>query len=279
MENLLSKYRPSTLREVLGQPNVTRALKLFIKAPYSTAMLFHGESGVGKTAAAYALARDLGVCIEDEELGGLHEIASGEQTGDMVRAKLSDLRFRALSGSGWRVLIVNEADRMSTSAETIYLDGLEHLPAMSVVIFTTNSPERLSKRLRDRCEVYAFESDPRRLAPALKQLGQRVWKGEVGKGKPPDMPNLGMQTCDDLYGGHASFRLALQQLGRVIREVQLGSAKNVRKVQKQLAKDLLVRDQHMTVECDHCGHEQDVAGGHDSQVCEECGKTFELEWE
>ena len=49
------------------------------------------------------------------------------------------LSFRPMLGSGWKVLVCNEADRMTTSAETIWLDALEGLPPKSVIVFTTNA--------------------------------------------------------------------------------------------------------------------------------------------
>src|SRR5262249_43412170 len=157
---------------------VTRALKLFAQEPYACPMLFHGESGVGKTSAALALAAELGCAVDEEELGGLHEIASGEQTGATVKEKFAQLRLYPLFGSGWRCLIVNEADSRSEGAENIWLDALEHLPAKSVVIFTTNAVNRISRRLRDRCEVYHFTSDTSLLKLHIQQLAQQVWETE-----------------------------------------------------------------------------------------------------
>jgi len=276
---LLQKYHPKKLTDVLGQSAVVQSLKMFVKAPYSCAMLFWGESGVGKTCTAHALARDLGVAVDAEELGGLHEIASGEMTGEAVRSKMNALRLSTLWGSHWRVLIANEADRMTAGAETIFLDALEHLPSKVVVVFTTNEPERLSKRLRDRCEVYGFVSDPDQLAPALQAFAKRVWRGEGRKGAPPDLKTLGMPTLGSLDTMHASFRLAAQQIARHLREAVHGNG-NHRRVQNQLAKDLLITRQAFEVTCDACGHTQDLAkGGADSFQCRKCNHTNLLEWE
>jgi replication-associated recombination protein RarA len=218
--NLVTRYRPQTLAEVLGQPDVVAALRAFVASPYPAALLFHGESGCGKTSAAYALARDLGCAVEEKELGGLCEIPSGSQSADQVREILHLLRFCPLMGSGWRVLIVNECDRMSLPAETIWLDGLEHLPPKTVIVFTTNDLGRLSKRFRDRCEVYTFESATDKIGPWIQALARRVWQREVGQGECPALDSLGMPTLADADAMHASFRLALQQLQRHIRQAK-----------------------------------------------------------
>jgi DNA polymerase III gamma/tau subunit len=77
MDQLLKKYAPRTLDEVLGQPRVVAALQQFVAAPYPAAFLFFGESGVGKSATAAALA---------VELGGPSRRASWAATGACPRA-------------------------------------------------------------------------------------------------------------------------------------------------------------------------------------------------
>lgn len=62
---------------------------------------------------------------------------------------------------------------------------MEHLPPMTVVIFTANEPARLSQR--------------------------------EGKGPPPDLDGIGLPTLGDVGSMTASFRLAVQQLQRLLR--------------------------------------------------------------
>lgn len=241
MLDLLTKYRPRTLSDVLGQANVVRALRQFAARPYSCAMLFHGESGIGKTATAVALAHDLGVAVEEGDCGGLFTIASGELDAEAVRRCQKLLRFRPMFGTGWRMLLCNEADCMSKAAEAIWLDALETLPTTTVVVFTTNASGRLSQRFRDRCQNYAFTSESSDLRGPIQALAQRVWKAEVGKGPMPELPNLGMPVLGDPDTMHASFRLALQQLGRYVREATQGrgsQAARMKRVAAQLTLDL-----------------------------------------
>lgn len=178
------------------------------------AFVFAGPTGVGKTAAARALAFELGCDANEAELGGLCEIASGRQDGRAVDDLLRQLRLRPLFGSGWRVAIINEADSMTSQAEAIWLDGLEHLPMRVVVVFTTNRPEKLTDRLTSRCEVCQFDGTSDEFITELHSFVREVWKLETGKQlrvMPADIGRF------DLASGEYSIRLALQQIAPYVR--------------------------------------------------------------
>jgi replication factor C subunit 3/5 len=207
MTPLVEKYRPATLAEVVGQPDAVEQLQLWLADPYPVAFLFEGETGTGKSSAALALAAGLGVDVGQGEFGGLWQIASGEQTGETVRAIVAGMRVRPWSGSGWRVLVVNEADAMSPGAAVVWLDVLENLPQQTAVVFTTNAAGRIPARLRDRCERLRFESGWLLLLPHLQELVDRVWAAEVGPGLAPDAQDFG-GLCDER--GNASIRRLLQ---------------------------------------------------------------------
>ncbi|MFA6134578.1 MAG: AAA family ATPase [Phycisphaerae bacterium] len=213
---LTEKYRPRTLDALWGQVGVVRALRAFLAAPFPTAFVFEGETGTGKTSAAIALAAELGCDLAQKppEFGGLHVIASGEQTADTIR-DIHNLMWRSpFSGSGWKVLIVNEADRMSVAAETIWLDRLESLPPKTVIIFTTNFPEKLSQRFRDRCTRLAFESDADRLSDTARNLVKAIWQRETGKAPKPDaVAGVVERATED---GKISLRRVVQVLSPML---------------------------------------------------------------
>jgi hypothetical protein len=214
--NLTDKYGPRKLDDLEGQGDIVMHLKTWLANPSSTAFVFSGGTGVGKTSAAMILAGELGVDVENEEMGGFHEIASGEQTGETVRRKMDNLRLYPSTGSGWRCLIVNEADAMTPNAAYTWLDVLEHLPPRTAVIFTTNEARKIPRRLLDRCEHMDFESSALFMRPALERLAARVWKEETGRDDVPDLETLGYTTD----GADGSFRRLLQCMGPHVRAAQ-----------------------------------------------------------
>jgi hypothetical protein len=211
--SLPAKYRPRTLTELRGQPDAVAALTSFVERAKeqrgSAVFLFHGPSGVGKTSAAWALAFDLGCDRDDPLMGGVDEIPSGQQDGDAVDRLLRRLITRPLLGSGWRVVIVNEADRMTPQAETIWLDGLENLPSRTVVVFTTNDVSKLTSRFVGRCESIEFTGNPQRINGVFAKFVRTIWRKETGRSLAKIPEGLGVY---DIAGGTLSFRLALQQL-------------------------------------------------------------------
>jgi len=212
--NLIRKYRPESLSQLRGQPDAVKSLRSFVGSPASQAFVFSGATGVGKTAAAWALASELGCAIDQHELGGIYEIPSGQQNGAAVEDLYRGLALRPLFGSGWKVAIINEADRMTQAAETIWLDVLERLPAKTVIVFTTNEMQRLTSRLVSRCEWIAFDSSSLVFRRGMNALVRSIWKAETGEqlGKLPK--NLGRF---ELAGEDLSIRVALQQIAPYIR--------------------------------------------------------------
>ena len=123
--------------QIHGQPRAMAIVKAFLRSPSSIAFLLHGPTGTGKTSTAQYLADALQV--DRSPVGGFDEIPAGEQSAEAVRALAMSFRLRPMKGD-WRLIVVNECDSMSSQAEKIWLDVLEHLPPRVVICFTTNAP-------------------------------------------------------------------------------------------------------------------------------------------
>lgn len=209
---LTERRRPRTLEEIRGQENAVRSLRRFAAAPFPQPFLFEGATGTGKTTAALALAAQLGAEVDTDppELGGLHSIASGEQNAEAVRDLCGRLHCIPMLGSGWKVAVVNEADRISPQAETIWLDRLEDMPPHTVVIFTTNEPRKLTRRLRDRCIRIRFEGSAMLLRPAAEDLAADLWAAETGE--VPDAEAIERAVDEAIEDGTLSLRRVVQNV-------------------------------------------------------------------
>ena len=208
--SLVERYRPTRLDAIWGQAQVVKVLRRFAARPYPTAFVFEGGTGTGKTSAALALAAELGCDLAQKEFGGVRVIASGEQSADAVREAYRQMHNCPWAGSGWKVVVVNEADRMARPAETIWLDVLEAIPGKTVIVFTTNEAGRLSQRFLDRCTRLAFESDAARLRASATAFASAVWKAETGKRPEAAKVQRLVQAAE--ADGQLSFRRVAQGL-------------------------------------------------------------------
>jgi replication-associated recombination protein RarA len=214
--SLTEKFRPSTLSKVVGQSFAVMQLTDFADMPFPQAFLFAGKSGVGKTSAALALANDPGVNRE----WNLIEIDSGEMDAEAVEKALKTMRGIGVN-DGWKLICCNEADMMSTKARQLWLSALERIQSgtygKTVIVFTTNNPEKFDDRFRDRCEVIEFESDAKTLHVDAEALLADLWWQEGLQGVPPRLDTIRGLVVD----GAISFR-------RLVRFVETASRKPVK---------------------------------------------------
>lgn len=214
MQRLDEKYRPKTLAEVYGQGAIVDRLSEFIDAPCSTAMLFEGPTGVGKTSVAHALARDLGVEVDWGPYGGWYVISSGNQKADDVRETMRQIGHTPMMGSGWRVVLVDEADMMSPAVRFLWLSQLEDLPPRTLIIFTTNNVKAFEDRFLDRIERFNFQSDGKLLLQDAQTLSDWIWEQETGR---KDAPRVDPKVAN--ADGKISFRRVVMSLVGPLRQV------------------------------------------------------------
>lgn len=212
MCRLERKYMPRDISQLRGQDHIVRYLTKFAAAPEPQAFMLSGGSGIGKTLTGKLIAKSLGAdpWHTHPELAGYYQIPAGQQQAENVIEQFRSLALRPMfSRNGWKVLCVDEADRMSPAAENVWLGRLEQLPARSVIVFTTNYPEKLPQRIVNRCTAFAMNDSIAKLAPALREFACDIWEKETGSRNCPIADVAGHPQVGEWT---PSFRLALRQL-------------------------------------------------------------------
>lgn len=103
---------------------------------------------------------------------------------------------------------------MTPQAEVMWLDGLEKLPAKTVVVFTTNNLHKLTDRFVRRCEVQRFDATSDEFRDGMVDVVRQVWKRETGTDLDTIPQDLGkFELGSDEY----SIGLALQQVAPYLR--------------------------------------------------------------
>jgi replication factor C small subunit len=168
------KYRPTTLDGMINQKHIVERLKAFVKSGNVPHMLFAGRAGIGKTAAALALASDL--YGENWQSNALELNASDERGIDVVRHKVKDFaRTKTMSRVGYRLIILDEADALTVEAQQALRRTMETYASVSRFILICNWSSRIIEPIQSRCAVFRFKP----LAEAdQKSYIDRIAKGE-----------------------------------------------------------------------------------------------------
>lgn len=147
---LIVKYRPRKLENVLGQDGVTGSLKAVLDRRSQHAFLFAGPPGTGKTT----LARIVADCVH---AGSVIEVDAASNSGvDNMRELLAPLQYAGLGERTGKMLILDEAHRLSKNAWDVLLKVMEEPPAHCFFAICTTEPDKVPKAIQTRCATYTL---------------------------------------------------------------------------------------------------------------------------
>lgn len=154
----------------------------------SHSYLFSGPDGIGKKLVANEFAKLIncksqgssgsdnldtkacicGSCAKIDK--GIHPDVIYVQFEGVKSIKVEQIRegveerlfLKSFEGK-FKVVIVDEAHRMSNGAQNAFLKTLEEPPANSVIILITSNPDSLLPTIRSRCQLVRFNTLPEEL--------------------------------------------------------------------------------------------------------------------
>jgi replication factor C small subunit len=163
LSNLMwvEKYRPTTLKEIINQRDIVTGLSNFSKEPDEIPhLLFSGPAGVGKTTTALCLAKEL--LGEPWRRDTLELNASDERGIKMVRERVKE--FAAVmklptdrdTKKMFRIIILDEADEMTSEAQTALRRIIEDSSRTTRFIIICNYLSQIIEPIQSRCVVFKF---------------------------------------------------------------------------------------------------------------------------
>jgi len=149
------KYRPRTLTEIINQKEIVDRLKGFVETRTMPHCLFAGPAGTGKTTAALSLARDL---FKENYADSLFELNASDERGiNVVRERVKTFaRTRSLGGIPFKILVLDEADNMTSDAQQALRRTMERYTETCRFILICNYSSRIIDPIQSRCAPFRF---------------------------------------------------------------------------------------------------------------------------
>jgi len=143
-EPIITKYRPTEWGQFIGNETAIYVLVRRLKSSTCPhAFLFTGPSGVGKTTAARIVATELGADI--------HEVDAASNNGvEAMRALVEFSQHMSFTGSGRRMLIIDECHTLSKPAWQAILKLLEEPPEHLYISLCTTELSKVPETVLTR---------------------------------------------------------------------------------------------------------------------------------
>lgn len=153
----VEKYRPQKITDLVNQKEIVGSLTSLLKnvseIPH---LLFSGSAGVGKTTLAICLCRQI---LGDGWKEYTLELNASDERGiGMVRERVKKFsRFAGLdSNIPFKIIILDEADEMTSDAQTALRRIIEDTAKTCRFILIANNVSKIIEPIQSRCAVFKF---------------------------------------------------------------------------------------------------------------------------
>ncbi len=151
----VERYRPKTLNEVVGQVEIVRRLKGYVKKGLVPHMLFAGPAGTGKTTCAIAIAREL---FGDNWQASFQELNASDERGiQTVRTKIKDFaRTAPLGDAPFKIIFLDESDSLTSDAQAALRRTMERYSSTCRFVLSCNYSSKIIEPIQSRTSVFRF---------------------------------------------------------------------------------------------------------------------------
>ncbi len=149
------KYRPHTFHDIIGQKEIVKRIKNFVKQENLPHLLFSGPAGVGKTTLSLVIAREL--FGENWRQNFLELNASDERGIDVIRVKVKDFaRTRAIGDVPFKIIYLDECDALTREAQQALRRTMENYTQTCRFILSCNYSSKIIDPIQSRCALFRF---------------------------------------------------------------------------------------------------------------------------
>ena len=146
MKLWVEKYRPTTLKEYVGNEVIKNKIEDYLKQGSIQNLLLHGVAGTGKTTLAKLLVKNI-------DCDYLYINASDERGIDTIREKIQPFAL-SMGFNDVKIVILDEADYLTPQAQATLRHTIEACSSTTRFILTCNYLERIISPLQSRCQTF-----------------------------------------------------------------------------------------------------------------------------
>ena len=151
----VEKYRPHTLKDVVGHTEITKRLNSYLENKNIPNMLFSGPAGTGKTSSSIALSREL--FGDNFEQNFLELNASDDRGIDVVRNTIKDFARTLSFDAGFKIIFLDECDALTQDAQQALRRTMEKYTKTCRFILSCNYSSKIIEPIQSRCVIYRYK--------------------------------------------------------------------------------------------------------------------------